>query len=41
MTDEIVDDRLDEGAERHADDDADGEIDHVTLEREFLEFIEH
>ena len=32
---------VDDPSERRADDDADGEIDGVTLDREFLKFFPH
>ena len=39
--DEVLHQRIDDLAERAADDHADGEIDHVALDREFAEFTHH
>jgi len=37
----VADQGIDDPAERHADDHADGEIDHVPLHREFAELLQH
>src|SRR4029079_5487006 len=38
---DVVHDRLNQTAKCGADDDADGEVDHVALEGEFPEFLKH
>jgi hypothetical protein len=39
--DDVADQRLHDGAESRADDHADGEIDHIAAQREFLELGKH